>query len=105
MPVFKSFMLRTFGSNSKILAAFLGSNPGFSNSFKMSFKVKIPISEVMYFSGEIWVIFSLFAISSSVFTPKSLAIFSTIVYASGCTAELSNGFFPSLIRINAAACW
>jgi len=47
MPVFKSEIERTFGSNSKIFAAFLGSNPGFSNSFKMSFKVKIPISAVI----------------------------------------------------------
>ena len=39
-----SFMDFTLGSNSKTLADFLGSNPGFSSSLIMSFKPNIPIS-------------------------------------------------------------
>ena len=104
IPVLTFLIVVTLGSNSKTFAAFLGSRPGFSSSFTMSFKPRIPISGVMKFSNFIWAIFSLLAINSLVFKPKAAAIFSTIGYASGCTAELSKGFFPSLILINAAAC-
>jgi hypothetical protein len=59
----------------------------------MSFKVKIPISGWCNFQVLLR-IFSLLAINSVSEIFKSFAIFSTIGYASGCTAELSNGFFP-----------
>ena len=36
IPDFKSFIDLTFGSNSNILADFLGSKPGFSNSLIIS---------------------------------------------------------------------